>query len=52
TNFLITLSFYLININSKVFVKDGIYIIIYVNNLLIIKKDKKKIKALKEALSK
>ncbi|KAK3938116.1 hypothetical protein QBC46DRAFT_266073, partial [Diplogelasinospora grovesii] len=51
-NFLTTLSFHLINTNNEVFVKNGIYIVIYINNLLIINKDKEKIKALKEALSK
>ncbi|ETR96666.1 hypothetical protein M419DRAFT_93659, partial [Trichoderma reesei RUT C-30] len=50
TNFLLTLSFYTISINISLYIKDSIFIIIYINNLLLVSKDKAKIIKLKEAL--
>ncbi|ETR96681.1 hypothetical protein M419DRAFT_93580, partial [Trichoderma reesei RUT C-30] len=49
-NFLTTFSFYLVSLNSSLYIKEGIFIIIYINNLLLVKKDKLKIIKLKDAL--
>jgi hypothetical protein len=50
--FLKELSFLLLNTDYSVFYKKGVIIAIYINNLLIIKRNYKEINLLKEALSK
>jgi hypothetical protein len=50
--FLKELGFLLLNIDYSVFYKKGVIIAIYVNNLLITKRNYKEINLLKEALSK
>jgi hypothetical protein len=49
--FLKELSFLLLNTDYSVFYKKGVIIAIYINNLLIIKRNYKEINLLKEALS-
>ena len=51
SRFLANSNFYLINADHLVFLNRSIYIAVYVNDLLIISKDKIKIQELKDRLS-
>ena len=50
TDFLTTLGFQAVLADSRLYIKDGIFIAIYVDDLLLIGKDKLKILKLKDAL--
>ncbi|PTB71068.1 hypothetical protein M440DRAFT_62992, partial [Trichoderma longibrachiatum ATCC 18648] len=50
TNFLLMLSFYIVSADSSLYIKDSIFIAIYINNLLLVRKNKSKIIEIKDAL--